>query len=97
MERIGLAASRISKGNLLFYNIYVILISSLFAFFIFTITGATVIFALVLVSYLGSAFLGISFEQQWPSILSFCMMSLTVMASAFTLLAISRNIKLKKE
>jgi len=97
MERIGLAASKISKGNLLFYNIYVVLISSLFAFFVFTVTGATVVFALVLVSYLGHGIMGFSFEEKWPSILSFCMISLTIMAALFNMLAISRNVKLKKE
>ena len=68
MERIGIAASKISKGNLLFYNCYVVLISSLFSFFIFVLTGATVFFALVIISYLGVGIIGLDFERSWPTI-----------------------------
>ncbi|MDP8212309.1 MAG: hypothetical protein P9X22_03335, partial [Candidatus Zapsychrus exili] len=77
-------------------NCYVVLISSLFSFFIFVLTGATVFFALVVISYLGVGIMGLDFERSWSSILSFCMVSLTLLVTLFNLVAISKNFKLKQ-
>ena len=54
MKRIGRAASRIAKGSLALYNFYVIFISFMFSFFLFIVTGATVLFALTVIWYVGS-------------------------------------------
>jgi len=48
MKRIGIAASKISKGNLALYNFCVVLISVLFSLSIFVVAGSTVIFAYLL-------------------------------------------------
>ena len=43
MLRIGIAASKMSKGSLLSYNLYVILIACLFSLFIFLICGFSIL------------------------------------------------------
>jgi len=96
MKRIGIAASKIAKGNLFLYNCYVVLISFLFSFFIFVIAGATVLFSLIVIAYLGNELMASEFEENWTSILAVCMVSLTVVISIFNLLAISKNIKFFK-
>lgn len=96
MKRIGIAASKISKGNLALYNLYVVLISALFSLFIFIVAGATIIFALAIIKYFGNEIMGVEFERSWQSILTVCMVSLTIVITFFNLFAILRNLKLPK-
>jgi len=96
MKRIGIAASKISKGNLALYNVYVVLISALFSLFIFIVAGSTIIFALAIIQYVGNEIIGVEFERSWQSILAVCMVSLTVVITLFNLFAISINLKLPK-
>jgi hypothetical protein len=96
MKRIGLVAGEISKGNRALYNICVVLVSILFSIFIFVIAGSTVIFALAIIKYAGNEVMGVEFENSWKSILSVCMISLTVVVTLFNLFAILINIKLPK-
>jgi len=93
MKRIGITASKISKGNLVLYNFYVVLISVLFSLFIFIIAGSTVVFSLAIVKYVGNEIMGVEFEKSWRSILSVCMISLTIVTALFNLCAISMNMK----
>ncbi|MCK5083795.1 MAG: hypothetical protein KAR31_12880 [Candidatus Omnitrophica bacterium] len=96
MKRIGIVASRISKGNLVLYNVYVVLIAALFSLFIFIVAGSTVIFALTIIKYVGNEIMGVEFERSWQSILTVCMVSLTIVVTLFNLFAISRNLKLPR-
>lgn len=96
MKRIGIAASKISKGNLALYNFYVVLISVLFSLFLFIVAGATVIFALAVIQYVGNEIMGMEFERSWRSVLAICMVSLTIVITLFNLFAISKNMKLPK-
>ena len=96
MKRIGIVSSRISKGNRALYNLYVVLISILLSIFIFVIAGSTVIFALAIIKYIGVEIMGLEFEKSWKSILSICMVSLTVVVTLFNLFAILINFKLPK-
>ena len=96
MKRIGIAASKISKGNLVLYNVYVVLISALFSLFIFIVAGSTIIFALAIIKYVGSEIMGVEFERSWQSILVVCMVSLTIVITLFNLFAISTNLKLPR-
>ena len=94
MKRIGIAASKISKGNLALYNFYVVVISVLFSLFIFITAGSTIIFSLAVINYVGNEIMGVEFEQSWQSILTVCMVSLTIVTTLFNLFAISKNMKL---
>ncbi len=96
MKRIGIAASKISKGNLALYNFYVVLISALFSLFLFVVAGSTIIFALAIIQYVGNAIMGVEFERSWRSILAICMVSLTIGVAIFNLFAISKNMKFPK-
>ena len=96
MKRIGIAASRISKGNLVLYNFYVVLISVLFSLLIFIAAGSTGIFALAVIRYVGNEIMGMEFEKSWRSILAVCMVSLTVVTTLFNLCAVMMNVKLSK-
>jgi len=93
MKRIGIVARNISKGNRVLYNFYVVLISVLFSLFMFIIVGSTVIFSLAIIKYIGSEIMGMDFEKNWESILSVCMVSLTVVVAFFNLFGILINLK----
>jgi len=97
MERIGIAASKIAKGNWLLYNLTVVLLSFLFSLFIFVLAGSTVVFALVMITYVSNEILAFEFEKNKTSILFVCMISLTIVTVLFNLLAISKNIKFRKK
>ncbi len=96
MERIGLAASKIAKGNLFLYNGYVILLSFLFSFLIFVLAGSSLGIALIIIGYIANGFLPQNFEKDWTSVMRVCMISLTVMISLFNLFAILKNIKFSR-
>ncbi|MCK5013546.1 MAG: hypothetical protein KAS66_06980 [Candidatus Omnitrophica bacterium] len=93
MKRIGIAASKISKGNLALYNAYVVLIAALFSLFIFVVAGSTIIFSLAIIKYVGDEIMGVEFEGSWKAILAVCMVSLTIVITLFNLFAISKNLK----
>src|SRR3989338_7941490 len=95
MKRIGIAASKMAKGNLVLYNLYVILIASLFSLFVFLIAGSTIVFALSLIAYVGREIMG-SGRDFWSMTLTVCLMTLSVVTGIFTLMAIVKNIKFRK-
>jgi len=99
MKRIGIAASKMAKGNLVLYNSYVVLISFLFSLFIFIVAGCTVVFALIAFAYVSNELIATEFEKGWLGIFAVCMITLTVVMFLFNLIAISTNMKLpsKKE
>jgi len=96
MKRIGIVASRISKGNRLLYNVYVILISVALSLLMFVMVGATVIFALAIIKYVANEVMGVGFEGEWKTVLSVCMVSLTVVVALFNVFGILINLKLGK-
>jgi hypothetical protein len=97
MKRIGLAASEISKGNIVLYNFYVILISCLFSFFIFLVVGTTIIFALMVIAYMSSEITGRHDLKDWYGVVGVCMATLTVVTVAFNLFAIMININIPRK
>ena len=96
MKRIGIAASKISKGNRALFNFYVVAISVLFSLFIFLVAGSTVVFALKIIQYVSNEIMGIEFKKSWESILMVCMVSLTVIITLFNAFAITTNMRLPK-
>ena len=95
MKRIGRAASHMAKGNLVLYNFYVVLIASLFSFFMFLVAGSTVLFAVFIIAYVDREIMG-SPKDYWSTTIMICMVTLTVSIGFFNLLAIVKNIKLGK-
>lgn len=96
MERIGRAASKMSRDSLLFYNMYVVLIALLFSLFIFVVAGSTVLFAMIIIFYVGKEVLGLDVFPDQRYILMLCFMCLAVVTGIFNLLAILKNIKFSK-
>lgn len=96
MKRIGIAASKIAKGNTVLYNFYVVLISLLFSLFMFIISGTTVLLALVVIGYFGNALASYDFDAHWFSTLKVCMVALTVVIGMFNLIAIILNIRIRR-
>jgi uncharacterized BrkB/YihY/UPF0761 family membrane protein len=96
MKRIGIAASKISKGNLTLYNVYVVLIAALFSLFIFIVAGSTIVFALAIIRYVAIEIMGVEFDTSWRSILTVCMAALTIVIALFTLFAVLKNIRLPR-
>ncbi len=96
MKRVGIAASKIAKVDLVLYNFYVILISSLFSLLIFVVSGFVVVFALIIIAYVSKEIMLIKLERDWSYVLTVCMVSLTIITSVFNLLLISRNAKFGK-
>jgi hypothetical protein len=93
MKRVGVAASKIAKGNLVLYNFYVVLISSLFSLFIFIVAGSTVIFALLIIYFICNEIIPVDFSKNWTVIIIICMATLTIVTAGFNLFIISKNIK----
>lgn len=97
MKRIGIAASKIAKGSLFFYNLYVILIAILVSLFLYFIAGSSIVLGLIVVGYIVKGVLPGQMEQDWLAIVRVCMVSLTVVVSAVSIFAILVNIKFSKE
>lgn len=93
MKRIGIAASKISKGNVPLYNLYVVLISCLFSLFIFIAAGATIALALMLIGYVGTEIVGVEFKRDWSLIVMVCMAVLTIVVALFNIFAILVNVR----
>lgn len=96
MKRIGIAASKISKGNVPLYNLYVVLISCLFSFFIFIAAGATIALALMLIGYTGTEIMGVEFKKDWSMIMTVCMTALTIIIALFNIFAILINVRISR-
>ncbi len=96
MERIGIAASKIAKGNLFLYNFYVIAISLLVSILLFLLAGVAVFSGLFIIHFILSPFLPSMGQHVWDMIFSLSLIALTLLVAMMTLFAISKNIKFKK-
>ena len=96
MERIGIAASKISRGNLIVYNLCVIFIATLFSTFIFVVSMGPILLALTLIGLLVKLFFPSHLVGWWIIALRICFITLTTLVGLFNLCAILKNIKLNK-
>ena len=94
MKRIGIAASKISKGNTTLYNLFVVGIACVFSLFLYVVVASTVIFALAIVAYVSSEIMPQSYDRNWDAIRMICISVLTIVMAVFNLLAIFINLKL---
>lgn len=95
MDRIGIAASKVAKGNIILYHIYVFFFIFLFAFFIFIAAGAAIITALMIVGYIINGLLPHSFFEEWKQVVMICLSSLTAVVSFFSIVAFIKNFRIK--
>lgn len=97
MQRIGITASKIAKGNRYIYHAAVILIACLFAVFAFLVCGfavATAVFTVALIVQLAVPSMS---QQVWLDALRTCLMLLGVLIGIAALVAVIQNIKFKTE
>lgn len=93
MERIGIAASKMAKGNLLTYNFYVIVFSLLFSIMIFVLAGMSIIFSLFIIGYVLEG-LSPDMAEGWNDVIKVCMIALTLIVCGIDLFAMLRNLKI---
>jgi hypothetical protein len=96
MERIGIAASKMAQGNLCKYNLFVIVISCLFALFIFVICGFSVLVALFLISLVVREFVPSVSGGGWVHVAKLSLAGLAALIGVLNVVAIMKNIKLGK-
>jgi hypothetical protein len=96
MERIGIAASKMSKGCLSSYNFYVVLLSCLFSLLIFFICGFAILLIVFLVSLILHALRPADFHEGWVPMFKFCMIVLALVIGIFNMIAIFKNIQIPK-
>ncbi len=95
MKRIGIAASKISEGNIVLYNVFVLVLSTLFSLLIFFLSAFSVLVAIYVIHALMTGTTEFDFSSSWGGILKSCMIALAVMTGSLNLCAISVNVKLK--
>ena len=95
MERIGIAASKMAKGNLFVYNFYVILLSFLFSLLLFFIAGTSIVLSLIVIGSIASG-LSAELSGQWMAVVRVCMGVLTGVVSCINLFAVIKNVRFKK-
>ncbi len=96
MERIGIAASKISQGNLFFYNCYVLVISFLMAVLLFLLAGSAIFSGLWVIRLLVGPFVPTMSQREWNLVFCYSLSALTVLVACVFLIAILKNVKLKK-
>ncbi|MCA9404132.1 MAG: hypothetical protein KC897_10145 [Candidatus Omnitrophica bacterium] len=96
MKRIGMAASRISKGDVRLYNIYVVLISVTFSILLFFIAGMAVILAIGIIMVFGPETMTQELRNNWQTVTRMCVQALLVAVLVFNVVGMVINMKIVK-
>ena len=96
MLRIGLAASKMSKGSLFNYNLYVVLISCLVSLFVFCLCGFSILLIVFLISLMLHSLKPADFHAGWVHMFKICLTVLAVVVGVFNVVAILKNIQFTK-
>ena len=96
MERIGIVASKIAKGNLFLYNFFVLLLVALFSLMVFFITGSAIVVILLIAAYFTNAASFPDLESSWMAIMIVALSCLFFIVSCFSFFAIIKNLKFRK-
>jgi len=96
MRRIGIAASKMSKGSLWNYNLCVILIATFFSILVFLICGFSILLIIFLVSLIFHFLKPADFHAGWAHIFKVCMIILALVMGLFNVIAILINTKFTK-
>ncbi|MCA9395308.1 MAG: hypothetical protein KC900_13995 [Candidatus Omnitrophica bacterium] len=94
MKRIGMAASRISKGDVRLYNIYVVLISVTFSILLFFIAGMAVILAIGIIMVFGPETMTQELRNNWQTVTRMCVQALLVAVLVFNVVGMIINMKI---
>ena len=96
MRRIGIAASKMAKGRLWTYNLFVVLLSCIFSLFIFLICGFSILIIVFLVSLGLSALRPAGFHADWKHMFKICLIILAAVMGILNIVAIIKNVQLTK-
>ena len=96
MERIGIAASKIAQGNLLLYNLYVLLITFLISILLFFLAGSVTFLGLWIIRLVLRPFVPWISPGLWNLIFCYSLVALTILVALISIAAISKNIRFKK-
>lgn len=96
MKRIGMAASRISKGDVRLYNIYVVLISVTVSLFLFIIAGMAVMLAIGIIIFFGPETMTQELRDNWQTVTRMCVQALLLAVLVFNLVGMVINMKIVK-
>ena len=96
MLRIGIAASKMSKGSLLRYNLYVVLIACLFSLFVFFICAFFILLIAFLLFLILHALKIAYFHAGWVHMFKICLIVLALVVGVFNIVAILKNIQFTK-
>jgi hypothetical protein len=97
MLRIGIAASKMSKGSLLSYNLFVILLSCLFSLIIFLICGFSILVIIFLVSLILHTLRPADVHAGWVHMFKICLIILGLVVGLFNTIAILKNVQFTKK
>ncbi len=97
MKRIGIAASKIAKGNSFLYNFFVILLSFLFSLLVLIISGLLIVLGLAIISKITQMPIIMDLQKGHTSPISVCMMFLGAIIGIFNLYAIIVNVRIKRK
>ena len=93
MKRIGIAASRVAKDDLVLYNVFVLILSFLLSLLIFFISAFSILAGIALTSYVTKGFMAIDVGA---GSFKFAFFGLAAMVGLINLAAVLVNIKLKR-
>jgi hypothetical protein len=96
MLRIGIAASKMSKGGLLSYNLYVILITGLVSLFVYLICGFSVILIVFLISLIVHVIRPEGLHPHWVHVFKVCLTVLAWVVGVLGIAAILKNIQITR-
>ncbi len=96
MERIGITASKIAKGNLFLYNLFVLVISILFSLLLFFIAGCSVVIMIILIAYVSNLGTVPDLHKGWIPLMIVCMKILAALVGLFVFFALAKNVKWAK-
>jgi hypothetical protein len=96
MLRIGIAASKMAKGSLWTYNLFVVLLSCIFALFLFLICGFSILVVVFLLSLGLHALRPSGFYTGWEHMFKICLIVLAAVTGILNIAAIIKNIQFTK-
>lgn len=95
MQRIGITASKIAKGNRYVYHAAVVLIACLFAVFAFLICGFAVAAAVFMVALIVQLIMPSMPQTVWLGVLRTCLVLLAALIALAAVVGIVQNIKFR--
>ena len=96
MLRIGIAASKMAKGRLWTYNLFVVLLSCLFSLLFLLICGFFILIIVFLLSWGVHVLRPAGFHADWKHMFKICLIILAAVIGILNGVAIIKNIQLTK-